>query len=139
MRFDGTVKKRAVRVAHAGTSAKSLGRAHVRERGGRSPVAAFVGLLLVLAIGAAAYGKWGGHFARPGAWDAAAETPSVQTSSDEAPMPVNFRCDGRTHCSQMSSCAEATYFLRNCPAVKMDGDGNGVPCEQQWCKSGFVR
>ena len=42
-------------------------------------------------------------------------------------------CDGRTHCSQMTSCAEATYFLKNCPGVKMDGDNDGVPCEQQWC------
>lgn len=34
----------------------------------------------------------------------------------------------------MSSCAEATYFLKNCPGVLMDGDNDGVPCEQQWCK-----
>ena len=46
---------------------------------------------------------------------------------------TGFRCDGRTHCSQMTSCAEATLFLRNCPDVKMDGNGDGVPCEQQWC------
>jgi hypothetical protein len=45
----------------------------------------------------------------------------------------SFRCDGRTYCSQMTSCAEATYFLRNCPGVKMDGDGDGVACERQWC------
>jgi hypothetical protein len=44
-----------------------------------------------------------------------------------------FQCDGRTHCSQMTSCAEATYFLKSCPGVKMDGDNDGVPCEQQWC------
>jgi hypothetical protein len=44
-----------------------------------------------------------------------------------------FSCDGRTHCSQMTSCAEATYFLKNCPDTKMDGDNDGVPCEQQWC------
>jgi hypothetical protein len=46
-----------------------------------------------------------------------------------------FHCDGRTYCSQMTSCAEATYFLRNCPGVKMDGEGDGVPCEKQWCGS----
>lgn len=45
----------------------------------------------------------------------------------------NFRCDGRIHCSQMTSCAEATYFLRNCPGTKMDGNNDGVPCEQQRC------
>lgn len=45
-----------------------------------------------------------------------------------------YRCDGRTHCSQMRSCEEATYFLRNCPGTKMDGNNDGVPCEQQWCR-----
>lgn len=44
-----------------------------------------------------------------------------------------FRCDGRTYCSQMTSCAEATYFIQHCPNTKMDGDNDGVPCESQWC------
>ena len=44
-----------------------------------------------------------------------------------------YRCDGRTHCSQMSSCDEATFFLKNCPNTKMDGDNDGIPCEQQLC------
>ena len=51
-----------------------------------------------------------------------------------APVPAAaYRCDGRTRCSQMRSCAEATYFLQNCPGVTMDGNNDGVPCEQQWC------
>jgi predicted negative regulator of RcsB-dependent stress response len=45
-------------------------------------------------------------------------------------QPTNsFSCDGRQHCSQMRSRAEAEYFLRNCPSTKMDGDNDGVPCE----------
>ena len=48
-------------------------------------------------------------------------------------MSSRFSCDGRTHCTQMTSCAEAKYFIRNCPGTKMDGDGDGVPCESQWC------
>jgi len=47
-----------------------------------------------------------------------------------------FHCDGRTYCSQMTSCAEAKYFLAHCPNVKMDGDHDGVPCERQWCTGG---
>lgn len=43
-----------------------------------------------------------------------------------------FRCDGRQHCSQMRSYEEAVYFLRNCPNTKMDGDGDGIPCERQF-------
>lgn len=44
-----------------------------------------------------------------------------------------YRCDGRIHCSQMTSCSEAKYFLSHCPGVKMDGDRDGIPCEDQWC------
>jgi hypothetical protein len=36
----------------------------------------------------------------------------------------------------MSSCEEAKFFLLNCPGTKMDGDGDGIPCEQQWCPGG---
>ena len=49
------------------------------------------------------------------------------------PPATNRKCDGRTVCSQMTSCAEAKYFLANCPGVKMDGNRDGTPCEQQWC------
>ncbi|MBY0411322.1 MAG: excalibur calcium-binding domain-containing protein [Burkholderiaceae bacterium] len=44
-----------------------------------------------------------------------------------------FSCDRRKYCSQMTSCAEAKYFLSNCPGVNMDGNKDGIPCEQQWC------
>lgn len=57
--------------------------------------------------------------------------PQAQPPS---PPTQQFACDGRTHCSQMSSCEEARYFIRHCPDTKMDGDGDGVPCESQWCK-----
>jgi hypothetical protein len=60
-----------------------------------------------------------------------AKTPITRKS--ETPSST-FQCDGRTYCSQMTSCAEATYFLKNCPEVKMDGDNDGIPCEKQWCR-----
>jgi hypothetical protein len=63
-------------------------------------------------------------------------SPSAAPATPAAPAALpagSFRCDGRTHCSQMNSCAEAKYFLRNCPDVKMDGDLDGIPCEDQWC------
>lgn len=41
----------------------------------------------------------------------------------------NFTCDGRQHCSQMTSRAEAVFFINNCPNTKMDGDRDGKPCE----------
>jgi len=48
-------------------------------------------------------------------------------------MRSPYQCDGRVYCSQMTSCEEAEFFLANCPGVKMDGGGDGVPCEKQWC------
>ncbi|MCK0155445.1 excalibur calcium-binding domain-containing protein [Alcanivorax sp. S6407] len=29
----------------------------------------------------------------------------------------------------MTSRAEAEFFTRNCPNTKMDGDRDGIPCE----------
>jgi len=40
-----------------------------------------------------------------------------------------FSCDGRQHCSQMNSRAEAVFFINHCPNTKMDGDYDGIPCE----------
>lgn len=46
---------------------------------------------------------------------------------------VNYTCQGKTHCSQMSSCEEATFYIQHCPGTKMDGDHDGIPCERQLC------
>jgi hypothetical protein len=62
------------------------------------------------------------------------ESPTAPVIAAPAPTISAYKCDGRVYCSQMTSCEEATYFLRNCPGVKMDGDNDGIPCEQQWCK-----
>lgn len=64
--------------------------------------------------------------------DAAAATPR-EVSPSPAGVSSGFICDGRKHCSQMRSCPEAKYFLANCPDVKMDGDNDGIPCEEQLC------
>ncbi len=54
-----------------------------------------------------------------------------QEAASDARSP--YQCDGRVYCSQMTSCKEAEFFLANCPGVNMDGGGDGVPCEKQWC------
>ena len=59
---------------------------------------------------------------------------SSPSSRKERTLPSTFKCDGRVYCSQITSCDEATFFLKNCPGVKMDGNNDGVPCERQWCK-----
>jgi hypothetical protein len=64
---------------------------------------------------------------------AAASASPSKVAPATAAVSSGFSCDGRQYCSQMKSCAEAKYFLANCPGAKMDGDGNGIPCEKQWC------
>ena len=59
--------------------------------------------------------------------------PSGDIAVETITETPRFVCDGRVYCSQMHSCEEATFFLQNCPGVKMDGEGDGVPCEKQWC------
>ena len=53
----------------------------------------------------------------------------VETSADS----TRFSCSGKTHCSQMTSCEEATFYLNNCTGTNMDGDNDGVLCERQLC------
>lgn len=69
--------------------------------------------------------------------------PAAVTSQSTAPNNTSqtlsevkanqFTCDGRTHCSEITSCDEATYFLEHCPNTEMDGDNDGIPCEAQHC------
>lgn len=64
---------------------------------------------------------------------------ATQLDSTSQQFSNPFRRDGRKHCSQISSCEEAKFFLKNCPDTQMDGDHDGIPCEQQWCTGMFGR
>ena len=136
-------KKRAVNVQSVGTQQA----AHQRGGGSRpvrvsrsgnsigSGLKTGVGLLLVALLG------WQGltYYQKvAAAYRTNEPVPSAgQPLLDLAPSRTaraSYVCDGRQHCSQMTSCAEATYFLKNCPGTKMDGDNDGVPCEEQLCR-----
>ena len=55
---------------------------------------------------------------------------SIQTSGTVSPTTTNgFACAGKTTCGQMSSCAEAEFYLNTCGVSRLDGDKDGVPCE----------
>lgn len=40
-----------------------------------------------------------------------------------------FSCGAKRYCKEMSSCAEAQHYLNVCGLSRIDGDGDGVPCE----------
>jgi hypothetical protein len=74
-----------------------------------------------------------GNWAKKGSGNVADATLAPSIGAPSAQAVAGFRCDGRKYCSQMTSCAEAKMFLANCPGVAMDGDRDGIPCEDQWC------
>lgn len=97
--------------------------------------------LLLLCLVAAAV-NWG--FGRYQAGAHRRQLESMPVTAVPSPQPATaapepFRCDGRTQCSQMTSCAEATWFINHCPGTQMDGNRDGVPCEKQWCTGTGVR
>ena len=140
---DGKGKKRAVWVRRTGDEAPARARSArqtavrlSRTPNGASPLGKWVVLALLVAVAWFGYSRYAARVASFGisAPDVAAPMPlRLLPGSAKVPIPADFRCDGRTHCSQMTSCREATLFLQNCPGMKMDGNGDGVPCEQQWC------
>jgi hypothetical protein len=95
-------------------------------------------LLIVAALGWYGYTKYQGRAKTQPLVEAATPHASARQAAP-SPIPESqtaspFKCDGRIYCSQMTSCAEATFFLKNCPGTKMDGNNDGIPCEKQWCK-----
>jgi hypothetical protein len=89
-------------------------------------IAFAVAVLAVLMVG---YDRW--------------RARSIETEEANAPPAFvlgeslrthqQFVCEGKTRCSQMHSCEEATFYLNHCPNVAIDGDNDGVPCEDQLC------
>ncbi|MDP3799699.1 MAG: cold shock domain-containing protein [Polaromonas sp.] len=134
-------KKRAVHVRWVGREYRTdMHRAESHRRPERIRAGAsgsrrgvrLIGILLLASLGVWGYAKYSSRvdFYRQ------AEVSGTPLMS---PQNAKFSCDGRTHCSQMTSCAEATFFLKSCPGVQMDGNHDGVPCEQQWCTSPFAK
>jgi cold shock CspA family protein len=152
-------KKQATNVLYPDRPASHPGRETLKRREGERPgfLGRIIWLVAFVALASYGYGAYKDYSRRSSAQalvDVESNEPTTirKTPDRERPQPYaaavespsttaaeSFRCDGRTHCSQMTSCAEAKFFLRNCPGVKMDGDNDGIPCEEQWCKNPFSR
>lgn len=120
-------KRRAVRVMRPNRPAPrgpSISRRHNPAR--RRWLDGSISLAVVAAIGVYATHQFESR-------STAKEAPGSSSIRSAAETDSKYTCDGRTHCSEMRSCDEATWFIRHCPNTKMDGNGDGVPCETQWC------
>ncbi|MDR6675475.1 excalibur calcium-binding domain-containing protein [Xanthomonas sp. 1678] len=129
LEHDAEGRPRAVRVMRPGHAAARRGRPAAAGRRRRGALGSGLAVLALLGIGVYAYSLIAPRFAAAPVPDMTAPVaPATQAAAEP-----RFQCDGRTRCTQMTSCEEATYFLQHCPGAKMDGNHDGVPCEQQWC------
>lgn len=55
--------------------------------------------------------------------------PLVGTRKAPATGGGGFTCGGKRFCREMSSCAEAHFYLRQCGVRSLDGNKDGQPCE----------
>lgn len=69
---------------------------------------------------------------------ATTSTPTdTNTQSSSAPTPTadttqnnsGYTCSGKRTCGEMTSCAEARFYLNTCGVSRLDGDKDGTPCE----------
>lgn len=72
---------------------------------------------------------WEWRKQHPGA--SADSAPDTKPEKMTAPtITEDLRCGHKKHCSEMTSCEEAQFYLTHCDAKMLDGDGDGVPCEK---------
>jgi len=125
-------KTKAINCRIEGVAAKAIQRHKPRiHRNTSTPKSKLVLILVVIGIAAFAFQRLG---------LAPSNKPAQQTPINSRPSNSlfesafsntnsQFSCDGRQHCSQMTSRVEAVYFINYCPNTKMDGDRDGIPCE----------
>ena len=56
------------------------------------------------------------------------ESSSAAASGKDS-SSTGFKCGEKRTCGQMSSCAEARFYLNECGLNRLDGDNDGTPCE----------
>lgn len=79
-------------------------------------------------------GIWASEFDMP--WDWRKKGQNREGSSGSALQRLqqvtqsNYSCSPRRTCKAIGSCQEANWYLNNCGwGGKLDGDGDGTPCE----------
>ena len=67
---------------------------------------------------------------RPRVADSSTSTLDRKSSSSMSGNGQSaFTCGSKRICGQMESCEEARHYLTNCGLSRLDGDGDGTPCE----------
>lgn len=58
------------------------------------------------------------------------QNASPHNVSTAIEKPSNNQCGAKHYCKEMHSCDEAKFYLNQCGLSRLDGDGDGVPCEK---------
>jgi len=92
-------------------------------------LSAIVGLALLLVLG------YVGHVRLSNSTSTiSASAYKIVSARDALNSQPEFQCKPeKNSCSKMASCAEALFHQEQCSVPDMDGDRDGIPCEQQWC------
>ena len=107
---------------------KTYKREHTSKSSGRFLIFCTI---LVIGLGSTIYNKFLANNGRIP--DISDVSSAFNTPQETSKLSSRYTCAGKTHCSEMSSCEEATFYQQNCPGTMMDGDGDGIPCERQHC------
>ncbi|MGZ8945728.1 MAG: thermonuclease family protein [Methylococcaceae bacterium] len=51
-------------------------------------------------------------------------------SAEHVNQELSSSCGSKRYCKEMASCEEAKFYLTQCGLSRLDGDGDGVPCEK---------
>lgn len=88
-----------------------------------------VGLALLLAIGYVSFVR----ISNPNS-TVSASVYKIFSARDALRPHPEFQCKPeKNSCAKMMSCTEALFHQERCSVPDMDGDRDGIPCEQQLC------
>ena len=65
----------------------------------------------------------------PWEWRRGERTNSSSDTGEQKQESQKFTCGAKRYCKEMTSCEEAEFYLNECGLTRLDGDGDGVPCE----------
>ena len=89
-----------------------------------------IGLLTLLHSHSGRTNAEGCHNQRGGSYHChgSKKTKQKRQSSKSSTNSGDYNCE-REYCKYMISCEKAYYKFKQCGHYRLDGDGDGVPCE----------
>ncbi|MCC2954611.1 cold shock domain-containing protein [Massilia sp. IC2-477] len=110
-------------------AAELIGSKPSRQSSSGGLSSAIFGLVLLLMLGYVGYVRHSNQDST-----IPASVYKIVSARDALRPHPEFQCTPeKNSCSKMGSCAEALFHHERCKVPDMDGDGDGIPCEQQWC------